>query len=170
MVTVRPESAADHAGVHLVHERAFRQPDEADLVDALRQAAAPQVSLVAEADGRLAGHIFFSPVTLAPACPDLQGMGLAPVGVLPELQSRGIGSQLIRAGLDACRQLGQDFVVVLGHPEYYPRFSFVAAQTYGLRSEYRVPDEAFMALEMRAGALAGRAGLVRYHPLFATLS
>jgi putative acetyltransferase len=88
------------------------------------------------------------------------------MAVLPERQGRGIGSQLVKAGLLECRNAGYDCVVVLGHPAYYPRFGFVQASQYGLRSEYEVPDEAFMVLAWHAGVLGHRGGVVRYQPEF----
>jgi putative acetyltransferase len=151
----------------MVERAAFARAEEADLVDRLRASVRPYVSLVAEVDAEVVGHIFFSPVTIAAAPANLQPMGLAPMAVLPARQRLGIGGGLIRAGLDACRGLGAGAVVVLGHAGYYPRFGFVPAVRFGLRCEYPVPDEAFMALELRSGALSGVAGLVRYAPQFA---
>ncbi len=72
----------------------------------------------------------------------------------------------MRDGLDACRRLGHDVIVVLGHPEFYPRFGFVTARPRGITCEYTVPDEAFMVAELSRGALRGRRGLVRYAPEF----
>jgi putative acetyltransferase len=166
---IRVETAQDTAAVWAVERAAFDRPDEADLVGRLRASARPHVSLVAAMDQRIVGHIFFSPVTIAGAPPDLLSMGLAPLAVEPERQRTGIGSALVRAGLDACRALGARAVVVLGHAQYYPRFGFAPAVRFGLRSEYEVPDEAFMALELVPGALSGVRGLVRYAPAFAEL-
>jgi len=163
---IEVETMGDVAAVAAVHRAAFGQPNEATLVDRLRASAHPQVSLVARLADRIIGHIFFSPVELAGA-PDLRAMGLAPVGVVPEWQRSGVGDGLVRAGLDACRALGARAVVVLGHPAYYPRFGFVPAARFGLRCEYDVPDEAFMALELVPGSLTGAAGMVRYAPAFA---
>lgn len=168
-ITIRPEQAADIRAVFAVHRAAFGQPDEAELVDRLRVSARPQVSLVAvAADGAIVGHIFFSPVTIEGAPDDWLAMGLAPVGVLPARQNAGIGDALCRAGLDACRALGAQAAVVLGHPPYYPRFGFAPAGRFGLHSEYDAGD-AFMALELTPGALADLRGLVRYAPAFANL-
>lgn len=130
--------------------------------------AEPLVSLVALDEGAIVGHILFSPVTVD-GHPELLLMGLAPMAVAPEHQRRGIGSALVEAGLTACKALGATAVVVLGHPEYYPRFAFRPASGWGLVSEYDAPDEAFMALELRDGALRGVSGTVRYHPAFGEL-
>lgn len=164
---VAVETAADTAAVAAVHHAAFGRPNEARLVDRLRASAHPQVSLVARRAEQVIGHIFFSPVELAAARAGLLAMGLAPVGVVPAWQRGGVGGRLVRAGLDACRALGTRAVVVLGHPAYYPRFGFVPASRFGLRCEYDVPDEAFMALELVPGALGGAGGTVRYAPAFA---
>ncbi|MGH8638095.1 MAG: GNAT family N-acetyltransferase, partial [Burkholderiales bacterium] len=93
-------------------------------------------------------------------------LGLGPMAVIPYLQRQGIGTRLVRAGLDECSRLGYRAVVVVGHPEFYPRFGFVPARTFGLRSEFDVPDEVFMAVELIPGALASAAGTVRYVPEF----
>lgn len=171
MVEIRAERAGDEAAVRRVNELAFGRAEEAALVDALRAAARPHVSLVAVDGGRVVGHVFFSPVSLetegGPEDSSFAAMGLAPMAVLPGHQRRGVGSELVRAGLDECRRAGRDVVVVLGHPEYYPRFGFRPAGRAGLRCEYPVPDDTFMVVELRPGALAGRRGLVKYHPAFA---
>jgi putative acetyltransferase len=156
------------------------------LVDRLRTTASPYVSLVAVASdvseeerqhvsrsarrhvsrAEVVGHIFFSPVTVERAPRQALWMGLAPMAVQPERQRRGIGSALVRGGLAACRALGAHGVVVLGHPQYYPRFGFAPAARFGLRSTYSVPDDTFMALELAPGARASVGGLVRYAPAF----
>jgi len=168
---IRPETPGDAAAVRDVHERAFEQAAEADLVDTLRRDAHPAISLVAEVDGQVIGHIFFSPVEIehVDATPDdriLAVMGLAPMAVRPAFQQRGVGTALVRQGLRSCREAGVHAVVVLGHPSYYPRFGFTPAAQYGLWSEYDVPSEAFMALELVPGALDGARGIVTYHAAF----
>jgi len=165
---IRAEEPGDRAGVRAVNVAAFETPAEADLVEALRAQARPLVSLVAEEGGAIVGHIMFSPVTL-PGHPTLTLMGLAPMAVAPARQRAGIGSALAAAGLAACARLGADAVVVLGHPGYYPRFGFAPGVRMGLGCEYDVPAEAFMALELRPGALAGASGRVQYHAAFASL-
>ncbi len=163
---IRAERAGDIGDIRQVNLSAFGTATEADLVDALREQARPIVSLVAEDDGAIVGHILFSPVTLS-SDPDLRIIGLAPMAVVPDRQRRGVGSALARAGVAACREEGYDAVIVLGHPEYYPRFGFVAASRFGLRSEYDVPDDVFMAMELKPGALQGRGpGTIRYHRAF----
>jgi len=166
MMTVRTESTKDDESVRRVNELAFEQPNEADLVDALRANARPFISLVAVVDEQVVGHIFFSPVSIESENGVFTAMGLAPMAVLPEYQNQGIGSQLVREGLKECQRLGHGIVVVLGHANYYPRFGFTPASLKGLRSEYDVPDEVFMVTELVPGALEGRRGLVKYHPEF----
>jgi putative acetyltransferase len=167
-VTVRPETTGDRLAIHEITTRAFGQSAEADLIDELRLVARPFISLVATEDDAIVGHISFSPVTIGTdTSPDC--MGLAPMGVVPERQRRGIGTQLVGAGLEACRRHGIGVVVVLGHPGYYPRFGFVPAHQKGLQCEYPVPDDVFMAMELTPGALRERSGLVRYHPVFGRL-
>ena len=163
---IRLEQPADIAAVHAVHQSAFESSLEADLVDALRAQAKPIISVVADDEGSLVAHILFSPVSLT-GHDELKIMGLAPMAVVPAQQRRGIGSALVREGLERCRRLGYGAVVVLGHPAFYSRLGFVPASRFGVTSEYDVPDEVFMALELAAGALEGKAGTIRYHPAFA---
>lgn len=158
------EDWTEHAArVAEIHTQAFQRPDEAAIVAAVVASEAPTISLIADIDREIVGHILLSPVTLdgrdAP-----RGLGLAPLGVLPSHQRRGAGQALVHAALERARLLGYAYVVVLGTPDYYARFGFTAASRFGLRSEYSAPDEAFMALELHAGALNGASGLVRYVP------
>ena len=164
--SIRRERQGDAAGIRAVNLAAFDGPDEADIVDHLRRADAARLSLVAESGPEIVGHILFSEVTIGAAAA-ASGMGLAPMAVLPAEQNRGIGSALVRRGLESLRRDGCPFVVVLGHPAYYPRFGFRPASRHGLRCEYEgVPDEAFMALELTPGALDGASGVARYRPEF----
>lgn len=162
---IRAESGNDHQVVHALNLAAFETPAEANLVEALRLQADPCVSLVAEDAGEIIGHILFSPATLS-ADQDLFVMGLGPMAVSPGRQREGVGSALLRAGLERCRQLGCQAVFVLGHPRYYPRFGFVPASRFDIVSVYDVPDDVFMALELEPGALAGKAGTMHYHHAF----
>ena len=165
MIEIRREAPEDAAAIRHVLEQAFPGPDEANLVEILREADKAPISLVATYDGQVVGHIMFSPVTISPAPPSLNSIGLAPVAVLPEFQNRGIGSNLIREGLEECRKAGYDIVVVLGEPRFYARFGFSRAGDFELGNEYGA-DEHFMALELREGALARVSGTVRYQPEF----
>lgn len=166
MVTIRPEQPKDFSTVFEINQRAFGRPEEAQLVEELRRVAHTQLSLVAVRDAQVVGHIFFSPVTIEGQHSSVQALGLAPVAVRPELQNQGIGSLLVREGLNVARRLGQNIVVVLGHMTYYPRFGFEVASRKGLRCEFPAPDEAFMVAELTPGALRGVSGVVKYLPEF----
>jgi putative acetyltransferase len=148
-----------------VHAASFPTPAEARLVDLLRAAGRLRVSLVAEIGNVIVGHIAFSPVAAASTA---AGAGLAPIAVIEAHRRRGVAAELVRKGLDACRQAGVGWVVVLGDPAYYARFGFRAASDFGLRDDYGGGD-AFQAVELIRGALPVGAGLVRYAEEFATL-
>jgi putative acetyltransferase len=163
---IRPETEADRAAVRAVNEAAFETSAEADLVEALRARSVALVSLVAEVDGKIVGHILFSPVSLKEHA-HLNVKGLGPMAVMPDCQRKGVGSALVREGLACCKNLGSCAVVVVGHPEYYPRFGFAPASRYSLRSEYDVPDDVFMVAVLEDGALNSVSGLVRYDDAFA---
>ena len=165
---IRPETAADIFAIHALNEAAFPTNAEAGLVDRLRVLAEPYIARVAVSDGEIVGHIVFSP---APIDSDssIRLMGLAPMAVAPAYQRKGIGSDLVEAGACACRDVGVAALVVLGHPEFYPRFGFQPASKFGIGCEYHVPDEVFMAMELIAGSLDGRSGTIRYHPTFSEL-
>jgi putative acetyltransferase len=162
---IRPEQPPDLPAIRRVNEAAFDRPDEADIVDRLRARGAITLSLVAEIEGGVVGHVLFSPVRLQdPAGPDYTGVGLGPVAVLPAHQRQGIGSALIRAGLEQVQAAGHPYCVVLGHPAYYPRFGFAPAGEWGIELALPVPPEVFMVRELQPGALAGRAGTITYEP------
>ena len=147
----------------------FGGPDEARLVDALRGSVAPALSLVAERDGRLVGHAFFSPVTIEGPRPGPPACALGPIGVHPARQGDGIGSALMRAGLDRAPALGWRAVFLLGSPDYYGRFGFTLAAPRGLRYQSTAFDAGFQVLELEAGALDAVTGFVRYPSAFANL-
>lgn len=163
---VRSENKTDREAVRTVNSGAFETGAEADLVDRLRKEAHPLISLVAEEEGQVVGHILFTPVSLTGHC-QAKIMGLAPMAVTPERQRSGIGSALVREGLNQCRKQGWEAVVVLGHPGYYPRFGFRPASSFEIACQFEVPDEAFMALELSPGAFTARSGTIHYHPAFA---
>ena len=166
MTTIRLERSDDAAAVRRLNERAFDQPVEANLVDRLRRDCDAALSLVAD-DNEVVGHILFTPVVVESAGRRVVGMGLAPMAVAPDRQRQGIGSTLVRQGLEMLRARGCPFVVVVGHPEYYPRFGFQPASASGLTCQWEgVPDEAFMALIMDDKAMRGVAGVARYRPEF----
>lgn len=166
MVTIRPERTEDAPQVRIVNELAFGQPTEANLVERLQQACTVCLSLVAE-DDAVVGHILFTPVVVESAERRVVGMGLAPMAVLPDRQRQGTGSELVRRGLEILRERGCPFVVVLGHPEYYPRFGFGPASVHGLASQWEdVPDAAFMVLILDVNAMTGVSGVAKYRDEF----
>ena len=167
-MNIRDERPGDAVTIRAVNLAAFETSVEADLVDALRDQANPIVSLVAEDARSIVGHILFSPVRLLES-PGLVLMGLGPMAVVPARHGQGIGSRLVREGLEQCRRAGAAGVVVVGHATYYPRFGFVPGSRFGLACEYDVPDDVFLACELRDGALSGVRGTVRYHPAFANV-
>jgi putative acetyltransferase len=169
-VHVRAEQPGDEVAIARVNDAAFGQADESRIIDAIRQAGRSNISLVALAGSEVVGHILFTPVAVESLDSTVRAMGLGPMAVLPALQRQGIGSRLVQEGLGECARTGCQAVVVVGHPEFYPRFGFRPASAYGLRCEYAVPDDVFMAVELVPVALAGRSGLVRYLSEFGGIS
>ncbi len=166
MLTIRPEETEDHATIRHVNTLAFGRANEADLVDALWCHEALTISLVAVQDGHIVGHIAFSPVTITSDTSTIDALGLGPMAVLPEFQRQSIGSRLVESGLEACRQTDYGIIVVLGHPEYYPRFGFTPSKPHGIVWERDVPEEVFMVKELKEGALVQTQGVVRYRAEF----
>jgi putative acetyltransferase len=166
MVEIRAENANDRAAIERVHTLAFSRLDEAILVNKLRDIGGLVVSLVAVAGDQIVGHIGFSPVRLETQPRSAKALGLAPLAVLPDFQRKGIGLKLMDAGLQACRRSGAEIVIVLGHPDFYPKAGFKRASLFGIVCEFEVPEEAFMVLELKEGSLAKYQGKVSYHPAF----
>jgi putative acetyltransferase len=150
--------------VHSINEAAFGRPYEANLVDNLRSEGVMLASVVAELEKRIVGHILFSRMSIETDGGSIPAAALAPMAVLPELQRQGIGGRLIRHGLDLLRRRGEHIVIVLGHPDYYPRFGFSSGKARSLESPF--PPDAFMAMELSPGALDGIRGKVRYPAAF----
>ncbi len=162
MIAIHREQPQDVKGIREVNLLAFDQPQEADIVDKLRRNCPDLLSLVAVMDNRVVGHILFSPATIEGKDRTLHGKGLAPMSVLPEYQRQGIGSQLVRTGITELKNGRCPFVIVLGHAEYYPRFGFERASAHGIRSEWDVPDEAFMVLVLDEAVMRDASGVARY--------
>lgn len=167
-IIVRREKTADIPAIREVNLSAFKGPGEAQVVDLLRESGESFVSIVAEIDGQVVGHILFTPVRLvADTGETINGMGLAPLAVHPEYQNKGIGSILCEAGVEEMKDRGAPFVVVLGHPAYYPRFGFERASKYALRCAYEdVPAEAFMIKIFHPQVLEGLSGVIYYRQEF----
>lgn len=166
MIVIRHEKPGDERAVRRVNEQAFAGTEEADLVDALRPRGEVLISLVATEDRQVVGHILFTLVTVESCDERWDAVGLGPMAVLPAVQRQGIGSRLVEAGLEECRRAGHDVAVVLGHPEFYPRFGFRPARPWGICWETDVPEDVFMVVELREGALGGRQGVVKFLPQF----
>lgn len=164
MIEVRDEEPDDVAAIRAVNRQAFGRDLEGDIVDALRANGAALVSLVAVADARVVGHIMFSPLDVG----ETTGAGLGPMAVRPDRQRQGVGSRLVEAGLERLRDAGCPFVVVLGHPAFYPRFGFQPAGALGIRCQWEAPAEAFMVAHLNSEVAGTLKGLARYRPEFTT--
>lgn len=162
---IRTETAQDQQSIWNVNHAAFGSETEANLVYALREGGYVEISLVADVEGEIVGHILFSPVTIVTRTGTVEAMSLAPMAVVPSHQRQGIGSKLVEAGLEICRERGHKIVVVLGHSQFYPRFGFSSELAKPLKSPFG-GGEAWMAMELVPGALAGVEGHVDYPPPF----
>lgn len=167
-LTIRAERRGDAGAVGLLHRAAFGGDSEAVLVDRLRETDAfvPELSVVAEDDGTVVGHILLTRAHVVGTGVRESALALAPMAVLPERQREGIGSRLVEHALGAARARGHGLVIVLGHPAYYPRFGFVPASRYGIRCPFEAPDEAFMALWLAPGRARVIGGVVEYAGVF----
>ena len=164
---IRREQPQDVAEISEVNRQAFGREQEAAVVDKLRENCNHIISLVALAEDKVVGHILFSPAVIEWENGSLAGSGLAPLAVLPDCQRQGIGSGLVRAGIAEVREAACPFVIVIGHPEYYPRFGFETARKFGIRSEWEVPDEPFMILILDKKAMKDVSGVAKYRPEWA---
>ncbi len=173
-INIRKETPEDYLQVIELTEKAFESLEISDhnegkLVDKLRKAPTfvDELSLVAELNGQLVGHILFTPIVIENGAQQFQSLVLAPVSVLPEFQKMGIGGQLIRAGHQKATELGFQSVILIGHPEYYPRFGYKKASGWGIKTHYGLPsDDVFMAVELTEGALSKVSGMVVFPPEF----
>ncbi|MES2623811.1 MAG: N-acetyltransferase [Pseudomonadota bacterium] len=165
-VTIRTELSEDLTVVRDINLQAFGSAAEADLVDALRSSGCTFISLIAEMSTEVVGHLLFTPVELLPQHSRLRLVGLAPMAVLPDFQNQGVGSTLLKKGLEQLKSEDYDAVVVIGHSNFYTRFGFVPSTHYGIKSEYDVPEDVFMVRELTPAALRGHTGTIRYHDAF----
>ncbi len=163
-VIIRPETEKDYAKITQVNDLAFGQKNEGLLVEKLRQTEnyIPKLSLVAELNKEVIGHILFYPVTVHSCGSTYSTLSLGPMAVIPAYQRKGVGRQLVFEGLEAAKALGHESVIVIGHPDYYPRFGFRLASKWDIQSPFEVPVEVFLALELVEGALRGKRGTVEY--------
>ena len=166
MIQVREEQEGDASAIRELNRLAFGTDQEGNLIDALRANGGVTLSLVATLDRRVVGHILFSPATIN----DVAGAGLGPMAVSPEHQRHGIGSKLVEAGTERLKQSGCPFVIVVGHPQFYPRFGFKPASSFGITSEWELPEDVFMVSVLDPSKLAGVSGLAKYRPEFSSVS
>lgn len=157
---IRKAEAADLPAIRKIHDAAFGGPGEGKLVADLTADGLDTLSLVAIEDEAVVGHVLFSPLLVEVGGKAIRALALAPLGIAPAYQRRGIGQLLARAGLAEARAQGWDAVIVLGHPEYYGKFGFRTALTAGFKAPFQGP--AFMGVELRAGALSGEKGRIIY--------
>ena len=165
-INIREERLDDIEAIRALNFAAFGRPQEGGLVDALRANGGLSLSLVATIDERRVGHILYSPVSIGCNGKEVVGAGLGSMAVVPELQRKGIGAELIRAGNEKLKRLGCPFIVVLGHPQYYPRFGFCPARAHAIRCQWNVPDDVFMILSLEESRMKGVAGLAKYRDEF----
>ena len=164
---IRQEKPEDIDDIHALNELAFGQPQEANIIDKLRINCDNLLSLVVIENEKVVGHILFSPVEIEGQHGIIRGMGLAPMAVLSEMQHKGIGTQLVKSGIENLREMQCPFIIVLGHPEYYPRFGFERASLYGIKCQWEgIPDDAFMILWLDKSKINRVSGLAKYRDEF----
>jgi putative acetyltransferase len=165
---IRPEQEKDFKDIRKITHDAFANEEEPDLIEAIRESEfyIPELSLVAEMGGKVKGYIMFSRISVVRDNGDMEVLSLAPMAVSPDMQNRGIGSGLVKKGIEKCRMLGHRIIIVIGHPEFYPRFGFVLARGSGFEVPFDVPDEAFMVAGLVDGALDSPGGMVVFSPPF----
>jgi len=164
---IRQEKPEDVIDISALNELAFGQPQEAKIIDKLRNNCGNLLLLVAIENGKIVGHILFSPAEIEGPRGVIKGMGLAPMAVLPEMQRQGIGTQLVKKGIEELRRFQCPFIIVLGHPEYYPRFGFERALLYGVKSQWEgIPDDVFMILWLDTSKAGQVSGLAKYREEF----
>lgn len=166
---IRPETEEDHPSITIATKEAFTKEfgkaPEVELIEALRKndKFVPELSLVALLEGKVVGHILFFPITITNKKGEtFNTLSLAPISVLPEYQNKGIGSALIKEGLKQCKSLGFNSVIVVGHPEYYPKLGFTKASSWNIKAPFEIPDEAFMAIEITEGELKDAGGIIQF--------
>lgn len=166
-MNIRQETPQDFPAVYKINHLAFEQEGESQLIEKIREGETfiQELSLVAEHDGKVIGHILFSKINIVGES-SYPSLALAPMSVLPEFQNKGIGSQLVTLGLQIAKNLNFEHVIVLGHKDFYPKLGFQNASTWNIRSPFEVPDDHFMAIELVEGSLKNKDGLVEYPPVF----
>ncbi len=163
-VTIKPETEEDFDGITRLHNLAFNQTEEGELVKRLRKTSnfISDLSLVAKIEKNIVGHILFYPIKIKTETGKRNSLALAPMSVHPDYQKKGIGSSLIRKGLATAKRLGFHSVIVLGHSSYYPRFGFKPANRWSINPPFNVPDDVFFAVELTKNGLKDCGGTVDY--------
>ena len=168
-ISIRSEKECDFEAIRQVNDHAFGRPEEGRLVDNLRQLPEfdSRLSLIAEANGKIIGHALFCPIYIqGEDGEEYPCLSLGPIAVIPSHQNQGVGGMLIETGHRAALDLDYTAVVLLGHPEYYPRFGYLPAEKWDLRNSWNIDGDPWMAIELVEGALACKAGLVKYPEAF----
>lgn len=163
MITIREENKNDLVTIKKINDKAFGQPQEGNVIDKIRESDSLVLSLVAEIDNNIVGHIFYSTAEIECNNERIAGMGLAPMAVLPEYQKQGIGKRLINESLNILKKKPVPFIIVLGHEDYYPKFGFEIASKYGIKCQWDgVPDEAFMIMILDKEKMSNIHGVAKY--------
>lgn len=174
-IIIRQERIEDYAMTEKVVEAAFKGMEMSDekeheLVGRIRKndSFIPELSLVAihEDTNEIVGHILLSKMKIVNQEHAVESLALAPVSVLPDHQKEGVGKRLMQEAINRAKELGYKSVLVMGHPEYYPKFGFKRASFWDIKAPFEVPDEAFMALELEQHALDNVSGVVEYPSVF----
>lgn len=160
---IRQEQKSDHRKVYEINKLVFNQENESMLIEKIRvgDSYVPELSLVAELDGEIIGHILFSKIKILGEA-EYESLALGPMAVVPKHQKKGIGGKLLTTGLEIAKELGFESVIVVGHKDYYPRFGFEKASKWNIKCPFEVPDEAFMAIELVENSLKNKDGTVQY--------
>jgi len=163
-IQIREERESDYNEIKKINDLAFGQKNEGKMVEALRKTSDynSKLSLVAETKDNIVGHILFYPIKIKNEKQEFTVLSLAPMAVHPNHQNKGIGVKLVERGIEIARESNYNAVIVVGHPKYYPRFGFKPASNWGIKLPFEVPDEAFLALELKENALKNFNGLVDY--------
>ena len=165
---IRAETSLDHHSIFEVNKLAFGKTDESQLINKIRKGNEfiSELSLIAILEKNIVGHILFSKIKIKDQDKEYTSLALAPMAVLPEFQNKGIGSMLVQEGIQKAKKLGFDHVIVLGHKNYYPKFGFEKASKWNIKCPFEVPDENFMAIELKLGSLNEVEGIVEYSAAF----
>jgi predicted N-acetyltransferase YhbS len=160
---IRQEKNEDFKSIYEINYQAFKQKNESELIERIRSSKnfVPELSLIAEKNGKIVGHILLSKIKINGE-KEYESLILAPLAVLPELQKQGIGEKLITEGLRKAKELGFSSVIVVGHKDYYPKYGFEKASKWNIKCSFKFPDEAFMAIELNIGALTEKSGIVEF--------